>query len=275
MKKKRRNVPYLFSVSAVLVFAAVTGSLAIARDEPPKTWKVSRAAHLRGAPSSQSPVVASVPKDAVVASFQPCAKGWCAVEYKAIRGWIYDVFIVEVPAKEAGAGTPSLQPVARASLQKPPPASAPVAAPKEGLRLSYRLIGLKAEESLLLREGPVDSARVVGALPSSATGVAGLETCVRRWCLIEHGGVRGYIQSRFLGRMEIPPAPKYGVEGDSHVKVFSFGSPDADVVGEIPFYARGIVPVGNCNAEWCHVRYLGLVGFVDTRRLRSEPYPEG
>ena len=59
------------------------------------------------------------------------------------------------------------------------------------------------------------------------------------------------------------------------MKVFSYGARDADVVGEIPFYASGIVPVGDCNGEWCHVRYLGLVGFVDTLRLRSQTSPQG
>ncbi len=271
MKKKRRNVAFLFSVSAAVVFVALIAPSAMAKDEPAKTWKVSKSAHLRGAPSSQSPVVASVPKDAVLASFQPCTKGWCAVEYKGIRGWIYDIFIVEMPGKAAPvAAPPPPKPLARASLERLSPAPAPVAAPKEGVRLSYRLIGLKAEESLAMREGPADTARVVGALSSSATGIAGLETCVRRWCLIERDGVRGYVQSRFLGRMEEAPSPRFGVEGEADVKVFSFGSTDADVVGEIPFYAGGIKPIGDCNAEWCHVRYLGLVGFVETGRLRPE-----
>ena len=276
MKKKRSNVPFLFCVFAAVVFAAATAPLAMAKDEPAKTWKVSRAAHLRGAPSGQSPVVASVPKDAVLASFQPCTKGWCAVEYKGIRGWIYDIFIVEMPGKAVSAAPPPPpQPLARASLQRPLPAPAPVAASREGVRLSYRLIGLKAHESLPLREGPSDGANVIGALSTSATGIAGLETCVRRWCLVELNGVRGYVQSRFLGRGEEAPSPRFGVEGELDVKVFSFGSRDADVVGEIPFYAAGIVPVGDCNAEWCHVRYLGLVGFVERGRLHPQTAPEG
>ena len=276
MKKKRRNLPLLFSVSAGVVFAAVIASPAMAKDEAAKTWIVSRAAHLRGAPSSQSPVVASVPKDAVLASFQPCTKGWCAVEYKGIRGWIYDIFIVETRGNAVpAAASPPPQPLARASLQRPSPVPAPVAARKEGVRLTYRLTGLKAGESLAMREGPSDTARVVGALSSSATNIAGLETCLRRWCLIELGGVRGYVQSRFLGRMEEASSSRFGIEGESDAKVFSFGSADADVVGEIPFYAGGIVPIGDCNAEWCHVRYLGLVGFVETGRLRPEATPQG
>ena len=57
------------------------------------------------------------------------------------------------------------------------------------------------------------------------------------------------------------------------MKVFSFGGSDADIVGEIPYYAVGVVPIGDCNGEGCHVRYLGLVGFVDARRLRLEASP--
>ena len=58
------------------------------------------------------------------------------------------------------------------------------------------------------------------------------------------------------------------------MKVFSFGGSDADIVGEIPYYAVGVAPIGDCNGEWCHVRYLGLVGFVDARRLRLEASPQ-
>jgi SH3-like domain-containing protein len=78
-----------------------------------------------------------------------------------------------------------------------------------------------------------------------------------------------------LAREGDAPSSKYGVDGDANVNVFSYGAPDAEIVGEIPFYAGGIVPVGDCNGEWCHVRYLGLVGFVDTRRLRPQTSPQG
>ena len=255
----------LFSLLTAVILAAVTLSPATAKEQPPKTWTASRAAHLRVAPSSQSPVVASVPKDAVLTSFQPCARGWCAVEYKGIRGWIYDVYLVGQLGKAV--------PAAPASLQRP--SSAPVATVKESRRISYRVIGLGVEESLPIREGPLDTARVLGALSPAAKGIAGLETCIRQWCLIEHDGVRGYVRSRFLGRSEEVSSPKYGIDGEANLKVLSFGASDADVVGEIPFYAAGIVPIGNCNGEWCHVRYLGLVGFVDTSRLRPETSPEG
>jgi len=263
------------SLFAVAALAAAAASQAMAKEQPVKTWKASIAAHLRAAPSSQSPVIASVPKDTLLTSFQPCARGWCAVEYKGFRGWIYDIFLVEQPVKAAPQMAPAPQPLAKASLQRPLPAPppAPVALAKEDAR-AYRVIGLGAEESLPVREGPLDTARVVGTLPSGTTAIARLEACWRPWCLVEHYGVRGYIQSRFLGRLDTS-SEKYGVDGETNLEVRSFAGPEADVVGEIPFYAGGIVPIGDCNGEWCHVRYLGLVGFVDTRRLRPESSPQG
>ncbi len=261
----------LFSLLTAVILAAVTATAAMAKEQPSKTWTASRGAHLRVAPSSQSPIVTSVPKDAVLTSFQPCARGWCAVEYKGIRGWIYDVFLFE-QARKTNSAAPAPEPLAKASLQKPSPA--PVAT-KESARASYRVVGLGSEESLPIREGPLDSTRVIGTLSPALNGIAGLETCLRKWCLIEHNGTRGYVQSRFLGRSQDARTPRYGINGEANLKVFNFGGSDADVVGEIPFYAGGIVPIGDCNGEWCHVRYLGLVGFVDARRLRPETSPQG
>jgi SH3-like domain-containing protein len=250
----------VFSLLAFVGLAAVTASPAMAKEQASKTWTASKAAHLRVAPSSESPIVASVPKDAVLTSYQPCARGWCAVEYRGIRGWIYDALLVEQLGKAMPATTP--EPLEKASLQRPSPPPTATA--------SYRVIGLGAEESLPIRESPTDTARVVGELSPAAKNIAGLETCMRQWCLIEHDGARGYVRNRFLARLDEGSSPRYAIHGEANLKVFSFGGSDADVVGEIPYYAVGIVPIGDCNGEWCHVRYLGLVGFVDARRLRPE-----
>ena len=121
----------VFSLLAVVGLAAVTAFPAMAKEQASKTWTASKAAHLRVAPSSESPVVASVPKDAILTSHQPCARGWCAVEYRGIRGWIYDVLLVE----QLGKAMPATQePLAKASLQRPSPPLVATA--------SYRVIGL-------------------------------------------------------------------------------------------------------------------------------------
>lgn len=267
-----------------LAAAMILASPAAAKDAAsPKTWKSNKAAHLHSAAASQAPVIASIPLNAVLTSAQPCAKGWCLVEYKRTRGWIYRNFIIETPAKAAPAAAAPAAPTAKAPVQQqasaPQPAAAPpparAMAPQTGTSATYRVIGLRPGESLPMREGPIDNEPMVGSLSSSASGVTDLKTCVRQWCLIGHDGIKGYVQSRFLGRERQGPVQRYSIAGDGNVKVFSFRSADADVVGEIPFFASGIVSVGDCNADWCHIRYLGLVGFVETRSLRQETAPAG
>jgi SH3-like domain-containing protein len=264
-----------------LVAVAVFASPAVGKGAPSKAWKVAIAAHLRAAPSGGSPVVAVIPKNALVASAVPCAGVWCAVEYEGKRGYLYRPYLAEpAPAAPTPARALALpeQPAKEASLKfaPAPVESAALAAPTdEGVSVRYSLIGLSAEGFLPMREGPLDSARVVGVLSSSSSGIVDMKTNVRQWRLVEHNGVKGYVQSRFLARLGAAPAQRYGVAGAGNLEVFNFGAADADVVGEIPFYADGIVPIGECNAEWCHIRYLGLTGFVDMHGLRPETGPEG
>lgn len=259
-----------------LVAAVAFASTAPAKAPPSKAWKAATAAHLRGAPSGGSPVIAVVPQNALLTSQAPCSGAWCAVEYNGRRGWVFRQFLVPADLQPARAPLLPEKPAMAASLNlDPAPAVAPPQSPPEDTAgASYSLIGLSADGFLPVREGPLDSARIVGVLPASANGIADLKTSVRQWRLVEHKGVKGYVQSRFLARSDTA-ARRYGIDGSRDLKVFDFGGPDADVVGEIPFYATGIVPIGECGGDWCHIRYLGLVGYVDMRGLRPEVEPAG
>ncbi len=265
-------------VFAGFAAAIALASPALAKAPPSKPWKATSPAHLRSAPSSRAPSVAVIPRNTIIAATTPCAAGWCAVEFNGKRGWVFKAYLAEAAASPARAPVLPEKPALEASLTvspAPAEAPAPVSAPEEGAGGAYSLIGLSANGVLPMREGPLDSARVVGVLSSSASGIADLKTSVRQWRLIEHNGVKGYVHSRFLARPADAPAQRYRVEGMEGLKVLSFGGADADVVGEIPFYASGIAPIGACNAQWCHIRYLGLVGFVDMRGLRPDAEPEG
>jgi SH3-like domain-containing protein len=277
-RKETKPHPARFgpAIVAGLAAAVAFASPAPAKAQPSKSWKAAAAAHLRAAPSGGSPAIALVPRNALLTSQAPCAGVWCAVEYNGKRGWVYRQVLVQAALKPAQVPVLPEQPAMEASLNlAPPPAEAPPeSSPDEKAGAPYGLIGLSADGFLPMREGPLDSARIVGVLPSSASGIADLKTSVRQWRLVEHNGVKGYVQSRFLARSETA-AQRYRIDGSKDLKVFNFGGPDADIVGEIPFYAAGIVPIGECGAEWCHIRYLGLVGYVDMRALRSEAEPEG
>ena len=180
--------------------------------------------------------------------------------------------------RQARAPALPAKPAVEASLRliTPPEApAAPASAPEETNSISFRVAGLDATANLPIREGPLVGARIVGSLSASASGIAYLKTSVREWSLVEYRGVKGYVLSRFLAREAAESRQRYGVQGEDSLKVFNFGGADADVVGEIPYYASGIACIGDCDGRWRHIRYLGLVGFVNSRALRKETEPEG
>jgi uncharacterized protein YraI len=58
-----------------------------------------------------------------------------------------------------------------------------------------------------------------------------------------------------------------GVALWSALDVLEYPGQDATVVGRIPAYATGIVPIGGCDKTWCQVRYLGIAGWVSGQYL--------
>jgi uncharacterized protein YraI len=253
---------------------------ASAKAPPPKHLKALENTHMRSAPSGRSPVVAIIPRNGSVKALAPCTTGWCSIDYNGKRGWVHKPSLAETPlVRQARAPALPAKPDVKASLRlitpPEPPAAAPAFAPEETNGITYRVVGLDATANLPIREGPLAGARIVGSLTASASGIADLKTSAREWTLVEYEGVKGYVQSRFLAREGAESRQRYGVQGENGLKVFSFGGEDADVVGEIPYYASGIASIGECGAHWRHIRYLGLVGCVDSRGLRKEAEPEG
>ncbi len=119
---------------------------------------------------------------------------------------------------------------------------------------------------------------MAGTVWAGAGEIEDLKHCVRQWCLIKYNGASGYVQGRFLARTSGIGKQRYGIGGSFRgeaITVFDFPGRDAGVAGEIPFYASGIVPIGDCGPDWCHIRYLGLVGWVKTPGLVPETGPRG
>ncbi len=293
---------HLFSGSGLKVAATLAALTLIAQPSiasagPQKIWKARAAGHLRSARSVRSSSVAYFPRDSALRSNGRCLSKWCLVDYNGKRGWINTSSLMnaEIAHPPASALRPSqpVQPspvtlgpsspmpsfggVTRAALQFSPPAQSAVPgepfhqqndAPRLGLA------GLSATTSLSMREEPHDTSRVVGTISAGAHDIEDLKDCVRQWCLVAHNGVTGYIHRRFLANAASSLGQRFGIDGVSSgetVNVFDFPGADADRVGEIPFYASGIVPIGDCNADWCHIRYLGLVGWVRSALLVPEP----
>jgi SH3-like domain-containing protein len=231
--------------------------------------------HMHIAASSRSEVIASIPGGIVLAPAGECARNWCHVSFKGLTGWVFQAYLLDAasplkseaetrdqaPAPPPKAGT--VNQVKLASPKAPAPRGAPA--------VQYRIEGLSADASLPIREKPSDTATILDKLLPEATGIEDLKQCDRQWCLVRHGEVTGFVQQRFLARTIKDGNLRYHVgASEDAIQVFDFPGQEAKVVGIIPFFASGIVPIGDCDANWCHVRYLGLVGWVSTPNLVSE-----
>lgn len=181
------------------------------------------------------------------------------------------------PARPAAAAEAAPAPRVTAALTPQPekrPAKQPEPAGQSAGRPgTYSLAGVPAGGSLVLRKEASATAEIVGAVPYDAANIEGLGQCSREWCLVRFAGTTGFILRRHLVRSDVTGSQRYRVDGvdlDSVVDVFAFPGPDAEVVGAIPPFATGLVEVGNCDRAWCHVRYFGVVGWVNTRFLVPE-----
>lgn len=247
-------------------------------------------------PGVGMPVVGTIPGDAGgIENLARCVQQWCRVRYQQLEGWVLlaelkrdeadgfnadDKTVDETPKSEQAAPAPaitqaSLTPAAVVS-QARPPAQPPSAQAPPGEQIRYNVVGLGASAWLHVRDKPADTARIVNSLPPNAAGIEDMRECVRQWCLIRHGEIKGFVHRRFLARQRQQDSDRYRIDGvavDESLKVYDFPGSDAQIVGSIPSYASGIVPIGDCSADWCHVRYLGLVGWVTTSNLAAEGSP--
>jgi SH3-like domain-containing protein len=236
---------------------------------------------IREFPGDAMPVVGTIPANSSdIVDLKRCVQSWCLVRYGDVAGWVANYELVREDDDQADAtATP-------APAAEPPPApKAPdvertaalqplsrVDARSPGDLTKYVLAGVPAGGSLVLRRDATDHAAVVGSVPSDAE-IFGLKQCVRQWCLVQYRDASGYILRRHLARADAPASIRYRVDGvsfDTEIEVHEFPGRDATVIGTLPSYATGIVPIGNCDREWCHVRYFGIVGWVGTRFLVIE-----
>lgn len=208
----------------------------------------------------------------------PCIQNWCNIRSGALTGWLQDTAIAKAqgtatpakPSKEAAVpdskeasalnSTETTATQADADLTAEPPVS-----PDEGNKF-YSLAGLP-EASLAMRGRPDDGASVVAFIPADAKDIEGLHKCTGKWCLVRRGTVSGWVERRHLADESVESSRLFQVSGWTAVEVFGHPGPDAEVVGRIPAYATGIVPIGGCDKTWCHVRYLGVAGWVSAPSL--------
>jgi SH3-like domain-containing protein len=54
------------------------------------------------------------------------------------------------------------------------------------------------------------------------------------------------------------------------LEIFARPAEDAKILGTIPSYATGIVPIGTCNLSWCNIRFINITGWVRTKYLAAQ-----
>jgi SH3-like domain-containing protein len=261
-------------------------------------------AHMRSRPASRAKPVGYIPADAHgVVLVGACVRDWCQVRYGEKTGWVSRGLLEPEPA-EAGEEIPqhvnsspapddaaklAAEDLSRGGLPAAPqpqdsgrqPDASAGAEPSQSSQSgasprpkTYVIAGVASGATLELRDGPADDAKVVGAVPYDANELEVLEQSVKKWRQVRYRGTTGWMLGRHLAEAGAS-GQRFRVTGVSMLEsapVREYPSPEAGIIGSLPSYASGIVAIGACDGQWRHIRYLGLVGWVECKRL--EPLTE-
>lgn len=215
-----------------------------------------------------------------------CVKEFCYVRSGDLVGWLKtDAFLLEDATKDQGTTaalavtvsaeeSKELNKTVSTASQVSVQTAAAIKALGDLDTKSYTLAGLGGQSSLAMREEADGSSRILAWIPNGAKDVEGLRKCVEKWCLVRHDNVSGWVARRHLADVSVESSQMFqakGVELWGALDVLDYPSANGNVVGKIPSYATGIVPIGGCDDDWCHVRYLGVAGWVSGKYLEPQP----
>ncbi len=279
---------YLMPDEDALHAAAEKAKTAQETRDWPKTLKITAQASrtrvpIYAFPNDKLPVAGHLPEGTrSVERLSHCLRNWCYVRSGALVGWIRDTMFAkpDTPAArtaekaedagESGNEPHALNKTTTTATQAASINPAVAEAVEANDRKSYALAGLGGDAFLPMRESGKEDAPVVGAIPRDAKTVEGLQNCARQWCQVRYGGTTGWVLRRHLADESLETTRSFQVAGVamwSALDVVDYPGRDAHIVGRIPAYATGIVPIGACDKTWCHVRYLGIAGWVSGRFL--------
>jgi SH3-like domain-containing protein len=209
-----------------------------------------------------------------------CTRKYCYIRHGQLVGWVREDDIVKDDDDDnKTSDAPAAAPPAAVDATVPTATQAAgqaAASLIEGLGAievkTYTLAGLSGDASLPLREKPEDSGAILGWIPGDAKAVEGLRKCVLKWCLVKYEAHSGWVLRRHLAD-EPEAGRRFQVSGVAlwgALDVVDYPGPGAAIVGHVPSYATGLVPIGNCDKDWCHVRYLGIAGWVSSRFIEPQ-----
>ena len=237
-------------------------------------------------PNERLPVAGRLPAEAEsVEGLGSCVREWCYVRSGELVGWLrIEAFQLDGDAKDQGTTSALALTVSReegkalnttvpTATQGALQAAAAIQALGDLETKSYTLAGLGGQSSLAMREQPDGDSRILAWIPNGAKDVEGLRKCIEKWCLVRHDNVSGWVARRHLADIAVESSQTFqarGVELWGALDVLDYPNANGNVVGKIPSYATGIVPIGGCDDDWCHVRYLGIAGWVSGQYLEPQ-----
>lgn len=189
-------------------------------------------------PDEKLPVAGFIAADTKqVEGLGSCISTWCYVRAGDLIGWLELIYFA--PDQFPDAQDAEEQPAAAPE----PPASEP-------------------------RLEPGQTDRTLNETATTATTFAAIEDAAPEAA----DGPFGEIQ-----QPPADPAPEgaraFRVSGRdlwTPLEIFDRPAEDAEIVGTIPSYTSGIVPIGACNRSWCNIRFLNISGWVRTKYLTAQ-----
>jgi SH3-like domain-containing protein len=138
---------------------------------------------------------------------------------------------------------------------------------------TYALKEIYGRVFLPVQKDPDGASPISGKIPFFARDIEALGKCADGWCLIRHRAVQGWIRQRHLTDGPGITEPRLQLEEvmplDS-LNIYSAPAKGASIVAKINRPATDIRPLETCNEDWCNVRYLDTVGWVDPRYLTRQ-----
>ncbi|MGF1619729.1 MAG: SH3 domain-containing protein [Rhodomicrobiaceae bacterium] len=140
-------------------------------------------------------------------------------------------------------------------------------------RNTYALTEIYGRVFMPVQKDPDGTSQISGKIPFFARDIEALGQCFDGWCLIRRGAVQGWIRQRHLTDGPGVIDPRLQLEEVMPLdvlNVYSAPTKEASVVATINRPATDIRPLETCNEDWCNVRYLDTVGWVDPRYLTRQ-----
>jgi SH3-like domain-containing protein len=231
-------------------------------------------------PNEKLPIAGLIPPDTdLVERIGPCMENWCYIKSGSLIGWLQGGALAKPlwgTAKsqntqaEADTKTRSLNTTETTAHATPLLDPEVVGTTSESGNKLYGLAGLTGDPSLPMRERPEDGAPIITFIPEDARDIEGLHKCAGKWCLVRYQHREGWVQRRHLADETLEKNQAFQVDGValwSALDVFDAPGENAAIIGRIPAYATGVVPIGSCERTWCHIRYLGIAGWVNKQFL--------